>query len=181
MKTNYFGDFEYYAEINGDLFELTPSYFFSRNVKRYNDSYCFIGKDFVHPDRNINPCIKMSFAKGSHLIKITLHHTRPYKGVSDILLKDGDGNIIVTNKLLPGDIFNYEIKIKRDAEFDLYFTVSSHEITHALVRTIIETNEIDFDGDLNINLNKTNWVIKETNANPPQDVRVIEYDTEYKY
>jgi hypothetical protein len=123
----------------------------------------------------------MSFTKGSHLIKITLHHIWPYKGESDILIKDGNGNIIVTGKLLPGDIFNYEIKIKRDTTFDLYFTVSSHEITHALVRTIIETTEIDFNGDLNINLNKTSWVIKDIDTKPLQDVRAIEYDTEYKY
>jgi hypothetical protein len=106
---------------------------------------------------------------------------RPYKDVTDILLKDGGGNIIVNDKLLPGDIFNYEIKIKRDAAFDLYFIVSCYDVRHSLIRTIIETDEIDFADDLNVNLTKTNWVIKDIDTKPLQDVRAIEYDTEYKY
>jgi hypothetical protein len=180
-KTNFFGDFDYYAEINGNLYELENSYMFSRNVKRYKDTYCSIGMDFMHPDKNINPCIKMSFNEGSHLIKVILHHTRPYKGITNILLKDDLADIIVADKLLPGEIFKYDIKIKRDVAFDLYFTIASEDITHALVRTVIETNEIDFEGGLDITLDKSNWVVKEIDNHKLQDVRDIVYDTEYKY
>ena len=123
----------------------------------------------------------MNFVEGSHLIKITLHHTRPYKGLSNVLLKDDGGNIIVTNQLLPGDVFKYEIKIKRDVAFDLYLTISSHEITHALVRTLIEVEETEFVGDLTVNLNKGSWAVKELTPQLLQDVRELVYDTEYKY
>jgi hypothetical protein len=181
MRANFFGDFNCYAEIDGSLFELENSYMFSRDVKRYKDTYCCIGMDFMHPDRNINPCIKMSFVEGSHLLKLVMHHTRPYKGITDVLLKDGDGVVIFDNKLLPGDIFNYSVSIKRESAFDLYLTISSKNIEHALVRTLIEADEVDFTGDLDIVLNKSNWVVKEIDTRKIQDVRNIVYDTEYKY
>jgi hypothetical protein len=181
MRTNFFGDFDYYAEINGNLYELKNSYMFYRKVKRYKDTYCCIGMDFMHPDKNINPCIKMNFKEGSHLIKITLHHIRPFKSVTDILLKDTNGEVIIADKLLPGEIFKYDIKIKKEIPFDLYFTIASKDITHSTVRTLIETNETNFAGNLDIILNKSNWVVKEIDNRKLQDVREIVYDTEYKY
>jgi hypothetical protein len=180
-KTNFFGDFDYYAEINGNLYELENSYMFDRNVRRYKNTYCYIGIDFMHPDKNINPCIKMSFNDGSHLIKITLHHIRPFKGVTDVLLKDDNGNVIFINKLLPGEIFNYDVKIKKEGPFNLYLTIASEDITHSTVRTLIETTEIDFTGNLDITLNKSNWIVKEIDNHKLQDVKDIVYDTEYKY
>jgi hypothetical protein len=180
-KTNFFGDFDYYAEINGSLFELEDSYMFDRKVKRYRDTYCYIGIDFMHPDRNINPCIKMNFKEGAHSIKIISHHIRPFKDVTDVLLRDDGGKIILADKLLPGEIFTYNIKIKREVPFNLYFTIASKDITHSTVRTLIETNEIDFTGSLDIKLNKSSWVVKEIDNRYLQDVREIDYDTEYKY
>jgi hypothetical protein len=181
MKANYFGDFPSYAEINGELFELTPSHFFSRNVRRYKDSYCMVGTDFVHPDRNINPCIKIPIPQGAHLLTITLHHIRPYTGVSTVSLMDDSGNVLVRDTLLPGNIFRYEIKLHRSIPSDVYLTISATELTHATVRTLVTVTETDFSGSLEINLHKSHWVVEALDMPHHQTVPELTYDADYKY
>lgn len=181
MRANFFDDFTYYAEIDGTLHELTDSHLFGRDVKRYGNTYCYAGKDFLHPDQNINPCIKMNFLDGAHLIRLTVHHVRPFKGITSILLKDDSGVVILDGKLLPGEILTHEIKIRRSIPFDLYFTISSDDIVHALVRSLVQVDVASFSGDLEIKCNKRKWVVKETYHPPTQNVRDIVHDTEYKY
>lgn len=123
----------------------------------------------------------MNFSQGAHLIKITMHHVRPHIGITNIRVRDDDGNEILSGELLPNDIFTYNIKIKRDIPFNLFLTISSVEITHALVRTLIETNESNFDDELSIDLNKSTWVVKDTCIQQLQDLGEIQYGTEYKY
>lgn len=183
MKTNFFGDFEYYAEINGQLFELEHDYRFDREVKIHKSSNCMLGMDFVHVgnEPNIKPCIKIDLNTGSHLIKLTSHHVRPFKGISYLTLKDEDGNILLENKILPEEILKYNIKIKRNSDFNLYLTFSSTEVHHGLIRVLLETEPTKFDEDIDIKLEKTTWKIREIDLVPIQEVEIIEYDTEYKY
>jgi hypothetical protein len=183
MRANFFGDFEYYAEVNGQLFELTTDYKFDREVKLYKNSSCMIGKDFVHADTNpnINPCIKMDMTKGAHIIKLTAHHTRPFKGISYVSLKDDNNDFIFENELLPGDILKYEVKIKRTNDFNLYLAVSSSEVTHGMVRVLLQTEPVSYTGDVDIKLEKSHWKIKEVDLTPVQMIEAIVHDTEYKY
>jgi hypothetical protein len=183
MRANFFGDFEYYAEIDGQLCELNLDHYFTRRVKMYKKSNCMLGNDFVHVgnDPNTKPCIKMDFLTGSHVIRLVTHHTRPFKGISHLSLHDDNRDVIFESNLLPGEIIKTNIQIKKDTNFNLYLTFTSTEVQHGLIRVILITEPIQHDSNINIDLIKSNWVVKEIEVIPNQTVENIEYDTEYKY
>jgi len=176
MKANYFEDFENLALVESELKKMSRGIFFEKPAQIYENSYCCIGKDFIHSDHGILPVIKME-SHGKQFIELTLHHIfSEFSGATEFSIFT-ENSVLIDDKFSNGEILELTLPLDFSEKTTVYFSVKNSAISYSMIRILLELHE----GESVFKKNVDHWKVKNMNTEKLQEIQPIFYGEGYKY